>query len=325
MSSVVPMASWPHSVWEDVRQGPAVAAFLRRCRSASTLATYEVQRGQFLQFCELLGVTGSACFTADVLSRWVMGRSLSRYKLSTIELGLNAIADWLPSRGVLHDRAVIHALSVAARQPSAVRRQKVPIMVSLLRLLVPHEPTFWREARDYAFWLLAWFGMFRGSELASLRWEDLSVREGKGLVVFVPASKTDQAGQGQYVFIQAAVHEGDSVICPLRALSRLADFAPAGSDLHGPVFAVHQNSERAVSKNTMLSRLHRALHDLGQPSELFGLHSFRSGGATAASLGGVPERLIKAHGRWVSDCVRIYTNALPVERWGVSGAMQGPG
>lgn len=319
------MTAWPEETWESLRQGPAVEAFLRRCRSASTQATYEVQRRQFLLFCEMLGATGSACFTADVLSRWIMGRSVSRYKLSTIELGLNAIADWLPSRGLLRDPAVVRALSAAARRPSAVRRQKVPIMMSLLRLLVPREPAYWREARDFAFWLLAWFGMFRGSELANLHWEDLSVKPGRGLVVFVVASKTDQAGQGQYVFIQAAGHPDDSLVCPLRALSRLAAFAPDDSDLRGPVFAVHQNSEQAVRKNTMLSRLHRALHDLGQPSELFGLHSFRSGGATAASLGGVPERLIKAHGRWVSDCVRIYTNALPLERWEVSGAMQGSG
>ena len=74
----------------------------------------------------------------------------------------------------------------------------------------------------------------------------------------------------------------------------------------------------------MLGRLHRSLADLGVQHELFGLHSFRSGGATAASVAAVPERLIKAHGRWVSDVVRIYTYALPAERLEVSAAMQPP-
>ena len=63
------------------------------------------------------------------------------------------------------------------------------------------------------------------------------------------------------------------------------------------------------------------LRDLDQPHQLFGLHSFRSGGATAAAVGGMPERLIKAHGRWVSDVVRQYTCSLPDELWQVSQVM----
>ena len=33
----------------------------------------------------------------------------------------------------------------------------------------------------------------------------------------------------------------------------------------------------------------------------FGLHSARSGGATIVANKGVPDRLFKLHGRWVSD------------------------
>ena len=33
----------------------------------------------------------------------------------------------------------------------------------------------------------------------------------------------------------------------------------------------------------------------------YGLHSFRSGGATSAATYGVPDRLFKRHGRWRSD------------------------
>ena len=71
----------------------------------------------------------------------------------------------------------------------------------------------------------------------------------------------------------------------------------------------------------MLSRLHRLLTNLGRPTQLSGLHSLRSGGATAAAQGLVPERMIKAHGRWISDTVRIYTCALPSGMWEVTRAM----
>ena len=36
----------------------------------------------------------------------------------------------------------------------------------------------------------------------------------------------------------------------------------------------------------------------------FGLHSLRSGGATAAAQAGIPDRLLKCHGRWCSESAK---------------------
>ena len=44
-----------------------------------------------------------------------------------------------------------------------------------------------------------------------------------------------------------------------------------------------------------------AFSQLGFPSRLFGLHSRRSGGATAAANAGINDRLFKRHGRLRSD------------------------
>ena len=308
------MRTWELDTWQQLSNQADVDAFLRRARSPSTLATYGAQRKQFTQFCDILGVHDDDCFSPDTLCRWIMGRSANGYKLSTIELGLHAIGDWLPSRAVLRDAMVVAALRAAAKRPSSVSHSKLPILRSLLQLLVPSVPTYWRQARDFAFWLLAWYGMFRGSELVHMSWEDVTVQQ-QGVIILVRQSKTDQAGAGQHVFIS---HSSDPVLCPVTALHRLAEYT---ADLHGPLFAVHQHSFSPVSKQTMLSRLHRALDGLSQPHHLFGLHSFRSGGATAAAMGGISERLIKAHGRWVSDVVRQYTCSLPDELWQVSDVM----
>ena len=35
--------------------------------------------------------------------------------------------------------------------------------------------------------------------------------------------------------------------------------------------------------------------------KMFGLHSLRSGGASAAANAGIPDRLFKRHGRWRSE------------------------
>ena len=113
--------------------------------------------------------------------------------------------------------------------------------------------------------------MFRGAELVSMSWDDVSVRS-DGLVLFVAKSKTDQAGQGQFVYLY---HSDDEVLCPMRAVIRLAEFMPEGEPCTGPLFAVLEGADAAISKRTMLVRLHRALQSLGQPSELFGLHSLQ--------------------------------------------------
>ena len=47
-----------------------------------------------------------------------------------------------------------------------------------------------------------------------------------------------------------------------------------------------------------------ALAGVGVDVKNFGLHSFRSGGATAAARNDVSDRLFKAHGRWKSDLAK---------------------
>ena len=44
-----------------------------------------------------------------------------------------------------------------------------------------------------------------------------------------------------------------------------------------------------------------ALESIGLDAKNFGLHSLRSGGASAAAAVGVPDRLFKRQGRWRSD------------------------
>ena len=307
------MQQWDDESWRSLQSSEQLDQFLASGRASSTLATYESQQQQFLQFCQRLGVDGDERFTVQVLCLWIMARAQHGYKLSTIETGLHALGDWLP-HGVLAHVDVVRALRAAARRPSAAQRRKLPILRELLQQLVSHSATSWREARDFAFWVLAWHGMFRAGELCGLMWEDVSVQS-DGLIIYVSRSKTDQAGVGQQVFITACQ---DSVLCPVRVLARLAEEV---EDVSGPVFTAQHGDSHPVSKRTMLGRLQKAVVSLGYPKDMFGLHSFRSGGATTAAVGGVSERMIKAHGRWVSDVVRIYTSALPSELWQVSEAM----
>ena len=44
-----------------------------------------------------------------------------------------------------------------------------------------------------------------------------------------------------------------------------------------------------------------AFSDIGLDSTKLGVHSLRSGGATAAAAAGITDRLFKKHGRWRSE------------------------
>ena len=47
--------------------------------------------------------------------------------------------------------------------------------------------------------------------------------------------------------------------------------------------------------------IHSALSEFGLDVANFGMHRFRSGGATAAAQNDMPNRLFRIHGRWKSD------------------------
>ena len=56
-----------------------------------------------------------------------------------------------------------------------------------------------------------------------------------------------------------------------------------------------------ISYTCMRELFRKKIADLGLPPCNFGLHSLRSGGATAAAGAKVPDRLFKRHGRWKSE------------------------
>ncbi len=87
------------------------------------------------------------------------------------------------------------------------------------------------------------------------------------------------------------------------------------------MFRPYPDWERCVFGTTLLKRFHRRLRRIGVDGQFFGLHSFRSGGATAAALGLRPERLVKVHGHWHSGVVRTYMCAQLEELWGRAAAM----
>ena len=59
-----------------------------------------------------------------------------------------------------------------------------------------------------------------------------------------------------------------------------------------------------LSYTRCLELLSEGLASVGLNPKNFGMHSLRSGGATAAANFGVPDRLFKKHGRWRSETAK---------------------
>ena len=104
--------------------------------------------------------------------------------------------------------------------------------------------------------------------------------------------------------------KSDSVSCPFHLLNRyvsatnldLSSSLPFFRSLHfHNVTSSYSLRSTGMSYTRTREIVLQAFAELGYPRHLFGLHSLRAGGASAAANAGVSDRLFKRHGRWKSD------------------------
>ena len=65
-----------------------------------------------------------------------------------------------------------------------------------------------------------------------------------------------------------------------------------------------RSCDKHISYTCIRQNVIEGLKNIGAETKLFGLHSLRVGGATAAANLGVNDRLFKKHGRWKSEKVK---------------------
>ena len=201
-------------------------------------------------------------------------------------------------------------IETAKRCCSVTKTKKDPVTSDMLRTLC-----FNYQAssdllilRDLTMILFSFTGFLRYDECSNLRCCDVTVNADH-LVLFLDHSKTDQFRHGNELVIAKL----DSVACPYSMFLRYS--AVAGINLQSsdylfkPIYR-SRDTCKFVSGNKKLSysrariAIVSRLKEVGIASKSFGLHSLRSGGATAAANAGVMDRCWKRHGRWKSDSAK---------------------
>ena len=158
------------------------------------------------------------------------------------------------------------------------------------------------DLRTAAICVTGYVGFLRFNELAYLHCCDNEYVE-----LFIAKSKTDIYRNGNVVILAKTDH----ITCPFTLLNRYVQ--AAGIDLSSAILKFFRTLHFVKSKASYTLRstgisytraqemILDAFSKLGYPTILFGLHSLRSGGATATANAGVNNRLFKRHGRWRSD------------------------
>ena len=205
------------------------------------------------------------------------------------------------------DSMVISMLEAAKRICCHKINKKKPITVEHLRNLYDkliEQQSSLLNIRTMTICILGFSGFMRYSEISNLKLSDIVFCD-THLKLFIEKSKTDIYRDGSWIFIS----KSDSRLCPVSNLKLYLDTAGIQEDDEYIFRAVTKTkksqylrkSNKPLSYSRMREILLTELENIGLDKNLFGLHSLRSGGATAAANAGVPDRLFKRHGRWKSD------------------------
>lgn len=156
--------------------------------------------------------------------------------------------------------------------------------------------------------LLAFAGFLRSSELINIKRSDIQFLPDH-IEIFIESSKTDIYRDGTRVVIARTF----SYMCPVSNFELYLRLAGIQDDSEEYVFCAIsksgsgyrlRNREKPLSYTRVRELFIEAFTGIVDNIKVYGLHSLRSGGATASAVRGIPDRIFKRHGRWRSESAK---------------------
>src|SRR5690348_3888055 len=274
------------------------ALYATRARGDGTRRAYRTAWRQYETWCRSLGREPLAA-DPDTIAMHVVRLADAGLAVSSIRVALAAIrtAHLLAGRAIdlRHPRLAMVVEGITRAKGVRPRRKAAPAVPGVLRLMLgalpsPASPL---GARARAMLLLGFGAALRRSELVGLSLGDVETVAGRGLLVTVARSKTDQHGAGQRVAVWANPTEPG--FCPAAALEAwlahrrtAADFdwtASPASRAERPLFCavtkVGRITGEGLSDKAVARLIKQAAADAGLDAERFSGHSLRRGLLTA--------------------------------------------
>lgn len=235
---------------------------------------------------------------------------VSTHKITTLGSYLSALTDWYKQNGIGelprdHNRVVaVRKGLVNYYSLSESTTPKRPIgFAELERIYALIDVNTFTGAREWAAYVLSFFGLFRRSEILDDRLKfDHIVTHESGMSITVAYSKTNLQPHTVHLC------KRDDYLCPVLAFIRYRSFIPTQllSIKSCPAFLSTNSTTKVVDHRSMSNTLKDRLTAIGLDSSHYGWHSWRRGGTTAMFAAGVAETLIQSHGRWASLTYRMY-------------------
>ncbi|MDR6224354.1 site-specific integrase [Desmospora profundinema] len=302
MNSITPHTAIPPSLQETVKKARDYTA---QAKAGNTTRAYGADWRDFTEWCTQHGRDPLPADPQTVA--YYIADLAERRKPSTIQRRLSAVSQAHQAAGYDTPTASILVRSVWAgiRRAKGTRQEgKLPLLVEDLRLILRHVPDDLPGRRDRALLLVGFAGAFRRRELVSLDVGDIQIT-GRGMVILLRRSKTDQEGIGRKIGIP---YGSSPHTCPVEALQEWLAASKIG---HGPLFRpINRHGQirnmRLSDKSVALIVKRRAA-EAGLDPRRFSGHSLRAGLATTAAMAGKDERAIMEQtGHKSTQMVRRY-------------------
>lgn len=292
----------------------ALISQLSKSRASSTTARYRVEIRKFCAWCETFGVSSSPPLNVPVVLAYLskVYRETNSYSMLVLS---HAALKWFHSfvpdfcNNPLESPVCRNLIESAKRSKPPIQK-KHPLTVGMIRQIIDKcagPLANLKDLRLASICALGFAGFLRYDELSNICPAHLDFCEGF-LKILIPKAKNDIYREGNHVYIARL----NNSYCPVSLVERYIQEAKINSSSSDRLFrnvryykssSSYKLCSSKLSYSTCLQAFKQCLSSLGYNSKLFGLHSLRSGGATAAvkNNSNLSDRLLKLHGRWKSD------------------------
>lgn len=276
----------------------------------STQQNQIIMHRTYLSFCLYFGLQDlnpdptTLCLYIEFLKRTFQSPNSIINYVSSINT-LHAIADCPPPKKTFAIASMIRATKLTMRHyPKQMRPITPQILLDICDICDQQGAS--GMALKAAF-LMLYFTFIRQSNIAPrhhtlydhtrhLARADIFMAD-PGYVVLIKWSKTLQTGQHALIPVPQIQHRH----CPVQALTAMLRTQPESTDQQLPLFIAPNTNNRPMTSRYMSDALRIMLSALNIQPNIYSLHSFRRGGATAAYQAGVNYAQVKSHGTWASD------------------------